>query len=295
MAYTGEESSALIRTQSLTRTKTQELIASHKERDINPQDDRWEGSIDQAADGSFLRRPRRRTTSPGQKVLEKDEWELADEVSSSREMETARRLMLTLGRLFQPQVRRYRAHLTDSGLPFRKLGLQWDHLNVRGKGAETVLKDTVVSQFEVIDKVRSAIHSKQEKVILQDNFGVVKPGEMLLVLARPGGGATTLLRMLSNHRKGYSAVEGDVRFGSMDAKRAKEFRAQIVMHNEEVRLRGFVYSVVAWACSGLMIRCFARAGSVLSHTDGGPDHRFCDRAQVTGSHCKKLQESRGVS
>jgi hypothetical protein len=87
MAYTGGESSAWIRTQSLTRTKTQELIASHKERDINPQDDRWEGSIDQAADGSFLRRPRRRTTSPGQKVVEKDEWELADEVSSSRETE----------------------------------------------------------------------------------------------------------------------------------------------------------------------------------------------------------------
>jgi ABC-type multidrug transport system ATPase subunit len=40
----------------------------------------------------------------------------------------------------------------------------------------------------------------------------VKPGQMLLVLARPGGGSTTLLRILSNHRDG--TLQSRVTYGS---------------------------------------------------------------------------------
>jgi ABC-type multidrug transport system ATPase subunit len=54
----------------------------------------------------------------------------------------------------------------------------------------------------------------------------VKPGEMLLVLARPGGGSTSLLRILSNHRAGYSSVKSDVRFGTMDSNQRKSFEVR---------------------------------------------------------------------
>jgi ATP-binding cassette subfamily G (WHITE) protein 2 (SNQ2) len=72
------------------------------------------------------------------------------------------------------------------------------------------------------------------RTIIEDSFGCVRPGEMLLVLARPGGGATTLLRLLSNQRKGYTDIEGDVRFGSMTPKEIRGFRGQVVMNGEEV-------------------------------------------------------------
>jgi ABC-type multidrug transport system ATPase subunit len=59
---------------------------------------------------------------------------------------------------------------------------------------------------------------------------------MVLVLARPGGGATTLLRLLSNQRKGYTDIEGDVRFGNMTSEEIRGYRGQVVMNGEEVRL-----------------------------------------------------------
>jgi ABC-type multidrug transport system ATPase subunit len=41
------------------------------------------------------------------------------------------------------------------------------------------------------------------------NFkGVVKPGEMVLVLGRPGSGCTTFLKVISNQRYGYTKVDG---------------------------------------------------------------------------------------
>ncbi|GKZ21553.1 hypothetical protein AbraIFM66951_005241 [Aspergillus brasiliensis] len=63
----------------------------------------------------------------------------------------------------------------------------------------------------------------ETKTIIDNSFGSVKPGEMLLVLGRPGAGCTSLLNMLSNSRLGYKEVAGDVSFGSMSAKEAKQY------------------------------------------------------------------------
>jgi ABC-type multidrug transport system ATPase subunit len=56
---------------------------------------------------------------------------------------------------------------------------------------------------------------------------------MLLVLGRPGAGCTSLLKILANRRLGYAEVEGDVKYGTMDHKQAKQYRGQIVMNTEE--------------------------------------------------------------
>jgi ATP-binding cassette subfamily G (WHITE) protein 2 (SNQ2) len=69
--------------------------------------------------------------------------------------------------------------------------------------------------------------------ILKDVTGQVRPGEMLLVLGRPGSGCTSLLKILSNQRDEFLAVEGHVRFGSMGHKDAGRFRGQVVMNTEE--------------------------------------------------------------
>ncbi|KAF9461129.1 hypothetical protein BDZ94DRAFT_1373768 [Collybia nuda] len=45
--------------------------------------------------------------------------------------------------------------------------------------------------------------------------GVVRPGEMLLVLGRPGSGCSTLLKTLANHRDEFHAVEGNIHYDSL--------------------------------------------------------------------------------
>ena len=54
------------------------------------------------------------------------------------------------------------------------------------------------------------------KTILQDIEGCVKPGEMLLVLGRPGSGCTSLLKALASYRDGYRSVDGTILYEGLD-------------------------------------------------------------------------------
>ncbi|OHE99429.1 multidrug resistance protein CDR1 [Colletotrichum orchidophilum] len=69
--------------------------------------------------------------------------------------------------------------------------------------------------------------------ILHDVTGQVQPGEMLLVLGRPGSGCTSLLKVISNQRNEFHHVSGDVRYGNLGHKGAQQFRNQVVMNTED--------------------------------------------------------------
>ncbi|KAG0700795.1 ABC-2 type transporter-domain-containing protein [Suillus ampliporus] len=60
----------------------------------------------------------------------------------------------------------------------------------------------------------SAIRHPPVRDILSGFEGVVAPGEMLLVLGKPGSGCSTFLKTLANQRGEYHAVEGDVSYDS---------------------------------------------------------------------------------
>jgi len=116
------------------------------------------------------------------------------------------------------------------------LGVTFKGLSVYGVGAGTAIHENSFSQFNVPTKIRESRAAKasgERKVILDQVHGCVKPGEMLLVLGRPGAGCTTLLNMLANRRHGYDKIEGDINWGSMDHKRAQKYRGQIIMNSEE--------------------------------------------------------------
>ncbi|PSN65506.1 ABC transporter [Corynespora cassiicola Philippines] len=115
----------------------------------------------------------------------------------------------------------------------RRLGVTWKDLTVKVMPSDAILQENVLSQFNIPQQIREGRHKPDLKKILDGSSGCVKPGEMLLVLGRPGSGCTTLLKMLANKRKGYSEVEGDVHFGSLDAKAAAKYRGYIVMNTEE--------------------------------------------------------------
>lgn len=131
-----------------------------------------------------------------------------------------------------PKVQRLREREIEAGLKNRELGVTWRNLNVEVPAADSAINHNGISQFDFMHHVRTLRHNTPQKKILVNSHGCVKPGEMLLVLGRPGSGCTTLLKLLANRRGGYT-VNGDVHFGTMDHKEAEPYRGQIVMNTEE--------------------------------------------------------------
>jgi ATP-binding cassette subfamily G (WHITE) protein 2 (SNQ2) len=132
-----------------------------------------------------------------------------------------------------PEVRAMQAQDEKDSLKSRLLGITWKNLTVKGVGADAAINENVGSQFNIPRNIKEGRGPAPLKTILEDNFGCVKPGEMLLVLGRPGAGCTSLLKMLANRRLGYAEVEGDVKYGSLDHKQAAQYRGQIVMNTED--------------------------------------------------------------
>lgn len=90
----------------------------------------------------------------------------------------------------------------------RRLGVSWKDLTVKGISADAAVKENALSQFNILQQIKGARAPAPLKTIIDSSSGCVKPGEMLLVLGRPGSGCTTLLKMLANRRQGYVAVSG---------------------------------------------------------------------------------------
>ncbi|KAL3447866.1 ABC-2 type transporter-domain-containing protein [Aspergillus insuetus] len=120
-----------------------------------------------------------------------------------------------------------------AGYKPRELGVTWQNLSVEVPTADASVNENLFSQFNIPQVARDYFHKPPMRSILSDSHGCVKPGEMLLVLGRPGSGCTTLLKLLSNRRTGYQSIRGDVFFGSMGHQEAAKYRGQIVMNTEE--------------------------------------------------------------
>lgn len=81
------------------------------------------------------------------------------------------------------------------------------------------------------------INSLQFRLIhvfpLPRNSGLLKPGEMCLVLGCPGSGCTTFLKAIANERASYAAVRGDVRYAGINHEEMKKHYKGEVAYNQE--------------------------------------------------------------
>lgn len=106
--------------------------------------------------------------------------------------------------------------------------------------------DAIVSFFNVYSTAVSILglnKKGREFDILKSFRGVVKPGEMVLVLGRPGSGCTTFLKVIANQRVGYTKVDGEVLYGKFSAETfAKRYRGEAV-YNEEGELTMILRSI----------------------------------------------------
>jgi ATP-binding cassette, subfamily G (WHITE), member 2, SNQ2 len=124
----------------------------------------------------------------------------------------------------------------QSGIRSKRIGVIWEGLTVTGQvGITNFVKtfpDAFISFFNVFE---TAMHifgvgrKGRDCNILQGFRGVTKPGEMVLVLGRPGSGCTTFLKVIANQRFGYSSVDGEIHYGPFDAETfAKRYRGEAV-------------------------------------------------------------------
>jgi ABC-type glutathione transport system ATPase component len=112
----------------------------------------------------------------------------------------------------RPRVQEIHDKELEAGSKGRELVVTWKDLTVEAISSDAAVNENVLSQFNIPKLVKEARHKPPLKTILDKTHGCVKPGEMLLVLGRPGAGCTTLLKMLSNHRGGYASVNGEERW-----------------------------------------------------------------------------------
>ncbi|KAF7587765.1 hypothetical protein BBP40_006725 [Aspergillus hancockii] len=88
--------------------------------------------------------------------------------------------------------------------PTRAAGVSFRNVNVSGYGSPLGYQKTVSNvMLQVVDFVSSLGHRNQTTIqILKDHDGLIRSGEMLLVLGRPGSGVSTLLKTIAGQTKG---------------------------------------------------------------------------------------------
>ncbi|GAA6000108.1 hypothetical protein JCM10207_006055 [Rhodosporidiobolus poonsookiae] len=124
-----------------------------------------------------------------------------------------------------------------NGVKTRELGVTFKNLTVAGKGSGLAYGSSVTGAFMAIPSLPKSIaaarHPKR-KVILDDFTGTVRPGEMLLVLGRPGSGCSSFLKTLSANTESFTSVEGTVSYDGITPKEmAKNHRGDVAYLPED--------------------------------------------------------------
>ncbi|KAJ6178675.1 hypothetical protein N7519_009136 [Penicillium mononematosum] len=86
------------------------------------------------------------------------------------------------------------------------------HLNVYGSGAALQFQDTVTSTLTAPFRLPQIIRESKspQRRILKDFNGLLKSGELLLVLGRPGAGCSTLLKSMTGELHGLNLDKDSV-------------------------------------------------------------------------------------
>ncbi|CAD6503294.1 BgTH12-02961 [Blumeria graminis f. sp. triticale] len=129
----------------------------------------------------------------------------------------------------------------QSGMRPKHIGVIWENLSVFGSGGSSnyvkTFLDAIISFFNIISTISGllGLRKNKKKVTILDSFrGVAKPGEMVLVLGRPGSGCTTFLKVIANQRFGYTSVDGEVLYGPFDSETfSKRYRGETVYNQED--------------------------------------------------------------
>ncbi|WPH02729.1 Hypothetical protein R9X50_00559700 [Acrodontium crateriforme] len=127
--------------------------------------------------------------------------------------------------------------LDESGVKLKRAGVVFKDVNVRGSGSAWGLQGTVSSMFITVMRPREWLPfgNRNPRHILHDFDGIMKAGELLVVLGRPGSGCSTLLKTICGETAGLELDEKSIiHFNGIEREQMiKEFRGEVV-YNQEV-------------------------------------------------------------
>jgi ATP-binding cassette subfamily G (WHITE) protein 2 (SNQ2) len=136
---------------------------------------------------------------------------------------------------------KHRGEAKEAGIIPKKIGVSFRELTVSGyAGAGWMLAPTFLDKlpsllgWDLVRYIQGILAPAPEpRPIIQGFSGVVKPGEMLLVLGKPGSGASTFLRALTNQLRAFTKVDGDVNYAGLPFELALgKYRGEILYNDE---------------------------------------------------------------
>ena len=122
----------------------------------------------------------------------------------------------------------------EAGIKHKQVGVSWQDLEVIGAGGLKIniraFPNAIAEQFmmpvlKLLGLFGLKLLAPKPKTILYKNSGLLKPGEMCLVLGRPNAGCSTFLKSIANQRDSYMAVNGDVKYAGVNWKEMKKLYA----------------------------------------------------------------------
>lgn len=125
------------------------------------------------------------------------------------------------------ELRAGRRKMDNSLIHHKNVGVVWEDLEIIGAGgmkmhirnfSNAIMEQFMMPAIKVMGLVGYNPFAPKPKTILHASSGVLKPGEMCLVLGRPGAGCSTFLKSIANQREGFLEVNGDVEYAGIPAK-----------------------------------------------------------------------------
>ncbi|KAI8586359.1 ABC-2 type transporter-domain-containing protein [Geranomyces variabilis] len=113
--------------------------------------------------------------------------------------------------------------------PTRKAGFSYKNLSAYGFGSDLDVQKTVNVFWDIVGLAKNLLGAKQRKIqILQSFDGLVRSGEMLVVLGPPGSGCTSLLKTIAGETFGfYVDPASEINYEGISAKQmGTDFRGE---------------------------------------------------------------------
>lgn len=125
--------------------------------------------------------------------------------------------------------------MREKGLKDLHSGVAFKNLRVTGSGNSLQYQHTVPFAATLPFRIRETFGKGKERVILNKFEGLVKAGEMLIVLGRPGSGCSTFLKTVTAETHGLVVDKGsEIHYDGIPQKLMKtHFKGELI-YNQEV-------------------------------------------------------------
>jgi ATP-binding cassette subfamily G (WHITE) protein 2 (SNQ2) len=129
-----------------------------------------------------------------------------------------------------------RARMQSEGVGVNEFGVTFRNLIVKGVDVGSSYVPSVyemIRDFVTLPMAVKKFRNSPLRNLIEGFDGMVLPGEMLLVLGRPGSGCSTLLKTISGEIDQFKAVEGEILYdGVSQSDMLKHFKKEIIYNAE---------------------------------------------------------------